>query len=87
MVYIAKTDDPAADWDTYCEELERQPEYEAAICEWCGKPLDHQGDDYCIMTDTHEYICMNCSYQYWERKREEWEKPRLRCVPYTEKER
>lgn len=85
LTYFAPSDDPVADWEDYNEMLESRPEYEAYKCEWCGEPLDKLGWQYCIETDVHELICENCSYQYWERKRKEWERPRLRCIPYREK--
>lgn len=81
------TDDPVADNDSYQEYLESQPTYDAPLCEWCGKPLDHAQEDYCILTDAGELICLACSDAMWERKRKEWEHARMRCIPYMERTR
>lgn len=87
MVYFVKTDDPAADWDAYCEELDRQAErVEVPLCEWCDKPLNWNGDDYFIREDSGEYVCMDCSEKRWKAKQYEWEKPRMRCIPYFDRD-
>lgn len=80
------TDDPVADNDSYQEWLEEQPKWDAPLCEWCGQPLDKDGDEYCIKTDAHEYICRECSEHMWEEKRSEWEKAHLRVIPWIERE-
>lgn len=80
------TDDPVADNDSYQEWLEEMhTDYDVPLCEWCNKPLDHQGDDTCILTDAGEYICRDCSEKMWESKRKEWEHARMRCIPYMER--
>lgn len=52
---MTRTDNPIADWDSYCEDEQRELERRVR-CEYCG---EHIANSYCFYIDGH-YYCDEC---------------------------
>lgn len=66
------SDDPAADWDAYCEamdEEEREMIASAPKCEECGRSVAEADSSYCYEFDG-VYFCVDCMDK------------KLRAIPY-----
>lgn len=55
VVRMIRTDNPIRDWDSYCEEQERELAM-LPICSQCGEPIT---DEYCYRIND-ELICDEC---------------------------
>lgn len=80
------TDDPVADFADYDAEMEREANrYYAPKCEWCGRDLDEDGDEFCAEDDAHELICMYCVKEMFMSKMEDYLKTHQRCIPWMDR--
>ena len=62
---VLRTDDPAADWQTFCEENEERAK-KYPICSCCGQDIF----DYIYRLDDDVY-CDDCALDWLKKQREE----------------
>lgn len=63
-----RTDNPIADYDSYCEDQERNIE-KLPVCECCGKRILTEKAFYY----NDQWACQNCSKDFWESIKEDFE--------------